>query len=132
MSALLSGYGSSEDEDTISQGPAVTYDASAAIRPAVDDDNEDEDDDAVIKAAQENLYGANGVAGPSSKGTRSDRGVKVAAAPDVLAEVGRIPLVHLGDNRINYGMLFCLGSQRPNGYDHPADGQSDEREHRLR
>jgi len=89
MSALLSGYGSSEDEDAISQGPAVTYDASAAIRPAPEDDNEDDDDEADAKAAQDNLYGANGVAGPSNKGTRSDRGVKIAAAPDVLAEVSR-------------------------------------------
>jgi pre-mRNA-processing factor 17 len=96
MSALLSGYGSSEDEDAIPQGPAVTYDASAAIRPAPEEDDEDDED--VAKAAQENLYGANGVAGPSNKGTRSDRNVKVAAAPDVLAEVRRLYLCkHLDD-----------------------------------
>jgi hypothetical protein len=87
MSGLVSGYGSSDEEDTVDQAQAVNYDASAAIRPAPEDDDEDEDDDAAAEQAKKDLYGLSGVAGSSNKANRADRGVKVAAAPDVLAEV---------------------------------------------
>jgi hypothetical protein len=87
MSGLVSGYGSSDEEDTADQAQAVNYDASAAIRPAPEDDDEDEDDDAAAEQAKKDLYGLSGVAGSSKKANRADRGVKVAAAPDVLAEV---------------------------------------------
>jgi hypothetical protein len=87
MSGLVSGYGSSDGEDTVDQAQAVTYDASAAIRPAPEDDDDDEDHDAAAEQAKKDPYGLGGVAGVSHKSSRADRGVKVAAAPDVLAEV---------------------------------------------
>ena len=89
MSGLVSGYGSSDEEDTVDQAQAVNYDASAAIRPAPEDDDEDEEDDAAAEQAKKDLYGLSGVAGSLNKANRTDRGVKVAGAPDVLAEVSR-------------------------------------------
>lgn len=87
MSGLVSGYGSSDDEDTFAQPQVVDYDASAAIRPAQEDEDEDEDDDAAAAQAKKDLYGLQGVTGSSGNASRTDRGVKVAAAPDVLADV---------------------------------------------
>ena len=105
MSGLVSGYGSSDDEDTSVQVQAVTYDASAAIRPAPEDEDDDEDDETAIEQAKKDLYGLEGATATSGKMSRVDRSVKVAAAPDVLAEVSigfyRRPLVPLSNNALH-------------------------------
>jgi pre-mRNA-processing factor 17 len=86
MAALVSGYGSSDDEDSISPVEAITYDASAAIR-AVPGDNEEEGEED-IEQAKKDLYGlSNQNSKAASKTIMAERGVKIKAAADVLAEV---------------------------------------------
>lgn len=103
MSALVAGYGSSDDED---QQPVASTSRAALDngRPALphqeqdgnnDDDDDEEDDDALEAAARADVFGVKTAVSTQQarhqEAQDSQRQLQVAAAPDVVAVVSLNP-----------------------------------------
>lgn len=91
MSALLAGYGSSDDEAAPS-GPSLSTTkpttTASANRTGVQADEEDESDDEKLEAqARTDAFGLNETNGSASQTRDRDGKLVVASAPDVLREV---------------------------------------------
>ena len=87
MSALLAGYGSSDDEAAPS-GPVSSTSKITTKRPAAPVEEEDESDDEKLEAqARTDAFGLNETNGSTSQARNRDGKVVVASAPDVLREV---------------------------------------------
>ncbi|KAI9637393.1 putative pre-mRNA splicing factor [Dioszegia hungarica] len=84
MAPLVSGYGSSDDEDL--PGPSSRAAPIVASQPATET-VEDEDDEAVEAAARADAFGLSSAASSSAaRQAAQERKAEIAAAPDVLKE----------------------------------------------
>jgi hypothetical protein len=88
MSALVAGYGSSDDEDNFGRSTAAGPSGSHHTSNDAADDA-DEDDEALEAAARKDMFSLSTLEPKRNtlNGKRVATGVEVMAAPDVLAEV---------------------------------------------
>lgn len=93
MSALVAGYGSSDDEGqqpVASTSRAALDNGHASSLASEEDDDEDDDDDALEAAARADVFGVKASANQTRHQETQDGKLTVAAAPDVVAVVSLV------------------------------------------